>query len=122
LLFIIRSRFTITIKLLIHYNFYISTSGPGTIQQPHVMASSINIPIHVNGDHWTAVHWRCINGRMPLFYADDLNNPRTEKTVRDTFFSKAEATIPTPSLIHHQTAMRQIIIHHISCGSTETAY
>lgn len=53
-----------------------------TIAQPHLHHPNIAIPVHINGDHWVALCRRVIQGTTYFYYADDLNSPRIETTIR----------------------------------------
>jgi hypothetical protein len=50
-----------------------------SLRWPKIDFHNIAIPVHVNGNHWVAICHRKIGRTTYFFYADDLNNPRTEQ-------------------------------------------
>jgi hypothetical protein len=49
----------------------------GTTLSPHPDKPSlddigINIPVHINGNHWVGLHRKNTGGKVQFFYADDL--------------------------------------------------
>jgi hypothetical protein len=50
-----------------------------SLRWPKFDSHNIAIPVHVNGNHWVAICHRKIGRTTYFFYANDLNNPRTEQ-------------------------------------------
>jgi len=53
------------------------------VHKPLMTSPVILIPCHVNGNHWVALVRRIIDGKVYFYYADDLNNPVTEKNIKE---------------------------------------
>jgi len=60
--------------------------SPRSDSRPHLTGESvIAIPCFVHDCHWVAVTRREVAGRILFLYADDLNSPTTEASVRQMF-------------------------------------
>jgi len=53
--------------------------------EPSIDSPDILIPIHIDGCRWVALNHRWINNITYFFYADDMNSPKTEDTIKHHF-------------------------------------
>jgi hypothetical protein len=61
--------------------------------RPYSHHPNISIPVQIGGNHWVAVS-RCIVSCITAFYyADDLNNKTTERTIKETII------LPRPAIL-----------------------
>jgi hypothetical protein len=70
-------------NLQLHGWSYISNwfapSNAMATSRPSLQSSIITIPVHINNNHWVAMCRRYFRGQVEFYFADDLNNPSTER-------------------------------------------
>jgi len=64
------------------------------IHKLSLLDPAIIFPCHIHGCHWVAVTRRVIAGSVYFLYADDMNQPNTEKIIRQTLSTSSTDFYP----------------------------
>jgi hypothetical protein len=62
--------------------------------KPSLLDPAIIFPCHIHSCHWVAVTQRVIAGSVYFLYADDMNQPNTEKIIRQTLSTSSTDFYP----------------------------
>ena len=92
------------------------TDAQSTIDKPSFTQPIIAFPIHVGGNHWTALCRRIINGATYFYYADDLNNVQLEQTLKNYIFRNTDQHLCPPTSQWVSCTTPNYHPHHNECG------
>ncbi len=84
--------------------------------KPLINSPIIIIPIHLNQSHWVILSRRIIGDRTYFLYADDLNSPNNEDTVRNIYSTKTTSQFYPHSAIWVHCTSYTYHPHSNECG------
>jgi len=84
--------------------------------RPALNHPSIAIPVHVNGDHWTAFCRRIINGVTYFYYADDMNIPTIQLSIKRLIMKNTDPEFCPPNSIWVNCTTPKFRPHSNECG------